>query len=175
MSDPPRPRAVILDFPRDRLRRDLFAAAPGPGAEADAYYRLGCEIEPRSPERAREAYGRAIALDPAHADASVNLGRLVHEAGDPTAAEAHYRAALAARPADATAAFNLAVALEDQGRHEEAAGAYRRAVAADPLCADAHYNLACLEERLGDRAAAIRHLLAFRRIVGAKVLRREGA
>ena len=33
-------------------------------------------------------------MDPANADACVNLGRLLHEAGDVRAAESHYRAAL---------------------------------------------------------------------------------
>ena len=103
-------------------------------------------------------------LAPAHADAHLNLGCLEHEAGQLASAEAHYRAALAARSDDATARFDLAVALEDQERADEAREAYLACLAGDPACAEAHYNLARLAERSGDRATALRHLLAYRRL-----------
>ena len=40
--------------------------------------------------------GEALAIDPRHADAHVNLGRLLHEAGEAGGAEEHYKSALAA-------------------------------------------------------------------------------
>ena len=79
----------------------------------------------------------------------MNLGRLLHEAGDRARREEHYRLALAARPDDATAVFNLGVALEDLARADEALAAYESAVAIDPENADAHYNAASLYERHG--------------------------
>lgn len=134
-------------------------------ADAAEWFAAACELEPGDPAAAVAAYERTLALDPLHADAHLNLGRLRHEAGDPVAAERHYRAALAARPGDTTAAFDLGVALEDQGRLADAADAYETAIAADPAHADAHYNLALVRERLGDRAAALRHLKDYRRLV----------
>jgi tetratricopeptide (TPR) repeat protein len=131
---------------------------------AEEWYVLGCDLEAPAPLEAREAYARALALDPAHADANVNLGRLLHAAGDAKGAEARYRAALAARPEDATAAFNLGVSLEDQGRWDDALAAYETALAADPRCADAHYNAAGICERLGRRDAALRHLRSYRQM-----------
>lgn len=131
--------------------------------DAEDWYDLGLELEAVTPDEAMEAYRRALALDPRHADAHVNLGRLMHEQGSVIEAEVHYRQALAAAPRHATAAFNLGVALEDLGRLDAALAAYRRAADAD--LADAHYNLARLHERLGHSAAAIRHLKSYRALL----------
>ena len=134
-------------------------------ATADGWYALGSEIEESDPGEARAAYQRALEIDPKHADAHVNLGCLEHEAGRLREAERHYRAALAIRAGDATAAFDLGVALEDLGRLAEARAAYEQALGAEPECADAHYNLARVHDRLGDPAAAIRHLKAYRKLI----------
>jgi len=133
-------------------------------ASAEEWFRRGCELEGIAPEEAAEAYRRALAVDARHADAHVNLGRLVHESGDAESAQAHYRQALASRPGDATAAFNLGVALEDLGRLTEALAAYESSLALDPGNADAHYNAASLCERLAQPANAVRHLKEYRLI-----------
>ena len=140
------------------------AQQEGPEFSADDWYEWGCELEPGSPGEAIAAYRRALSLDPAHPDAHVNLGRLLHEAGDAAAAEPHYAAALAARPDDGTAAFNLGVALEDMGRLPEALLAYQKAVRIDPENADAHFNAATLAEKLGRPAEALRHLRTYRKL-----------
>jgi len=132
---------------------------------AEDWYDLACELEPASVEEAKEAYERALEADPDHADAHVNLGRLLHEEGAPAAAEQHYRAALIAYPEHETAAFNLGVALEDLGRVDDAVHAYRTALAFDPDNADAHYNLAGIYERRGEKQAALRHLKAYRALI----------
>jgi len=148
------------------LARQAAASArrADPEPDADEWYELGCELEVSSPEEARDAYRRAIELAPGHAEAHLNLGRLLHEAGHAAAAEAHYRLALATKPQDGTAAFNLGVALEDLGRSADAVVAYEQALASDPSCADAHYNLGCLLEKMGRRTAALRHLKTYRRL-----------
>ncbi len=132
---------------------------------ADDLYHIAGSLEETDPVHAAHTYRQALALDPAHADAHVNLGRLLHEAGELAEAEVHYRATLAVRPDDATAAFNLAVAIQDQGRDDEALQQYERAVAIDGKNADAHYNAARLYEKLGKYTAAIRHLRAYRELV----------
>jgi tetratricopeptide (TPR) repeat protein len=132
--------------------------------DAEQWFKLGCDLEASQPPRAREAYLRAVQLNPVHPDAHINLGRLLHEAKDAAGAERHYRAALEARPRDATAAFNLGTALEDLRRYPDAIGAYARAIEADPGCADAYFNLARLYERAGRRAEAFRHLRAYKQL-----------
>jgi DNA-binding transcriptional MerR regulator len=145
-------------------RGDREARQESPEFSADDWFEWGCELEPGSPEEAISAYHRALELDPAHADAHVNLGRLLHEAGDPAAAEPHYEAALASRPDDGTAAFNLGVALEDQRKLPEARLAYLKATRLDPDNADAHFNVARLAEKLGRPSEALQHLQTYRKL-----------
>lgn len=165
---------ILLDFSIDDLAR---LAAPMSTPEFDAgrqdeggmsaadWYELGCELESFSPENAREAYEAALQLDPDHADAHVNLGRLLHEQGEIGRAEEHYRQALAVRAHDITALYNLGVALEDQARLREARNAYREVLLGDPDHADAHFNLAGVLERTGRKSEAVRHLKAYRELI----------
>lgn len=134
------------------------------GRGADDWYAWGVELEESSPARAEEAYRKAIAADEGHAEAHLNLGCLLHEAGKAAAAVEEFGRALAADPRNALAAFNLGVALQDLRRPEEAVAAYERALALDPSFADAHYNLGRLHERQGRRAPALRHLAAYRKL-----------
>jgi tetratricopeptide (TPR) repeat protein len=139
---------------RDGRRTEPLSAA--------GWYDLGFDLEACAPDEAREAYHHALAMDSRHADAHVNLGRLLQEAGLRLEAVWHYRSALKTRPGHATASFNLGTALEELGRPAEAMAAYRRAVEADAEFADAHFNLSRLYERAGKRAAALRHLRTYK-------------
>lgn len=141
------------------------ARAEGDARDAEGFYEWACDLEDGAPEQARQAYLRALALDPRHYGANLNLGRLLHELGDRAGAENHYRRALAARPDDAGALFNIGVALEDQGRREDALAAYEACLASDPSHADAHHNAGRLCEELGRRELALRHLGASRRLL----------
>src|SRR6266702_744763 len=131
---------------------------------AQDWYDLGLELEVAAPAEARDAYRRALELDAHHADAHVNLGRLLHEQGLVEEAERHYRLALREAPDHATAAYDLGIALEDLGRPADAIEAYRAALVTDPRLADAHYNIARLYEKVGKKAAALRHLSSYKRL-----------
>lgn len=135
---------------------------------ADHWYDLGIDLETGAPAEARDAYERALGLDPRHADAHVNLGRLLYEANEVVDAVEHYRKALALKRNHPTAAFNLGIALEDLGRANDAIDAYRRALESDPFFADAHFNLAKLYEKAGKRTAAFRHLKSYKELTQPK-------
>ncbi len=162
---------LVLDFDVARLaqraaplaRRQAAAArAVEDDFDADDWFELGLELEVSAPEEARDAYRRTLELDPHHADAHVNLGRLLVESDRAEEAETHFRAVVAEHPDHATAWFNLGIALEDRRRPSDAVKAYEQAIAADRRLADAYFNLARLYEQAGKRAAALRNLSKYR-------------
>lgn len=152
----------LLDF-QQPVRAATWLKAPAQ-RDADSLFARGVALEQEDSPDAVASYTEALAVNPLHADAHVNLGRLLHQRGRHKEAEAHYVAALVARPADVTAHFNLAVVLDDQGRIDDAIARYRETLELDPTCVDAYFNLARLYERKGEKIAAIRHLKDYRRL-----------
>jgi tetratricopeptide (TPR) repeat protein len=156
--DPPQ---VVGD---DDLPLSMLRSRPAPqpdeltAPDVNEIYEIGCNIDEADPAQAEASYRQVLMEAPEHADAHINLGRILHERGDLRAAEAHYRRALTIRPGDATALFNLGVALEDQGLNEPALEAYAKAIESDGRNADAHYNAARLYDLAGDYTSALRHL-----------------
>ena len=171
----PKSGQVHLDFSVSELIEEVEKVEPITRAKgsrpasvelsADEWYDLALDLEPVATDRATSAYQRALALNPGHVRAHLNLGRLQHEAGDVASAEGHYRQALAASPESPTAAFNLGVALEDLGRVDEAIQAYERALRSEPDLSSAHYNLSRLYEAQGRSKEALRHLADYKRLV----------
>lgn len=167
---------VILDFAVADLAsraapfaRRVFEEGSEDGDLApDDWYNLAYDLEAVSTAEAKQAYGRAVELDPGHAEAHLNLGRLLHEEGALSEAEGHYNQALAASPDSAVAWYNLGVVREDQGLQREARTAYEQAVRLDAGMASAHYNLSRLYEGEGATAEAIRHLSEYRRLTRMK-------
>lgn len=146
-------------------RRALDEDGRDEGMTADDWYDSALDLEPISPDDAMEAYRRALELEPSHADAHLNLGRLLHEAGRVGEAEGHYREAATADPRSARAFFNLGVALEDQGSPVGSRQAYEAALRLDPELAVAHFNLSRLLEAEGDETGALAHLARYKRIL----------
>jgi tetratricopeptide (TPR) repeat protein len=134
--------------------------------QAERWYQEGCELESSNPGAAVAAYRRALELEPEHADALINLGRLLHEARRLEEAEGCYRRVLQINPASAVAHFNLGVVSEDRGCRESAIEAYRQAVECDPGLKEAHFNLARLYEQVGSTQLALQHLNTYRRLAG---------
>ena len=135
---------------------------------AQDWFARGIAAERDSAADAVHAYREAIAADPTHLDARINLGRLLHEAGELTEAEQVYRAALKTGGLDPVLLFNLAVLLDDMQRKPEAMEIYAMALKRDPNLADCHYNMALLCHELGRPQEAIRHLSQYRRLTRAR-------
>jgi tetratricopeptide (TPR) repeat protein len=160
---------MLLDLsaqPSGASERVLDAAEDSIGS-ADGWYNTALDLEGSDRARALAAYRSALVLDPDHADAHLNLGRLLHEDGDLEAAEGHYRAAAVADPESGRARFNLGVLAEDQDRPEDAIAAYREALRLDERLAPAHFNLSRLHEARGAEGEALAHLLAYKRLISS--------
>ncbi len=158
------PEASIIPLTSEKSTPPASAPAP----PVPELYQQAMALEATAPEQARALYATILEREPDCVDAHVNLGRLLHEAGDVYAALLHYRTALVRRPTEATAAFNAGVALEDLGANADAIAAYLRAIEFDPHNADAHYNVARLFEQTGQPDLAVRHLLLYRQLLKAK-------
>jgi len=156
---------IIEPGGRGRGSPPTTAAQPIPADAQEALYLAACELEEQDPAAAIEAYARCLAVNPAHPQAALNCGRLLHMAGRLQEAERLYRSV---RQQDCLLLFNLGVLLEDLGREAQAVVTYREALEADPTLADAHFNLARLFERADRPRDALRHLLAYRRLTAGR-------
>jgi len=153
----------LLAFEGDPAAGSLSVVERKP--EATDWFAAAVALEGRDADGALRAYRQAVAADPQHVEARINMGLLLHEAGRLREAELVYREAIKACGARGVLLFNLAVLLEDMGRKLDAMRAYELAVRVDPGLADAHYNLALLFEGSGRPKDAIRHMAQYRRLV----------
>jgi|GEM_PF-3215284 len=139
--------------------------------DPDAWYSLGHTLSKRASEgtadhfpdaslreTARQAYTKALELNPGHARAWNNLGVVQDELGESEAAIASFKMAVRVRNDFALAWLNLGSACINTRRYEEAAQALRCGLAQAPDEARSWARLAFCEEKLGNRDSAIRHL-----------------
>jgi DNA-binding transcriptional MerR regulator len=163
---------LVLDFAR-RVAGGALAAIParavgsdrgGAGAPSAAmgalgWFEIGCRLDSERETwgEAIQAYQRALALDPDHADSHCNLGSIYYNQGRRGPARDCFERALAIDPGHVEGNLNLATMLEEEERDEAALRHYQRALDSDPLYADAHVSAALLYEKLGLRRAAHDH------------------
>jgi Tfp pilus assembly protein PilF/peroxiredoxin len=118
---------------------------------AIAFYNLGTlSMKSGQPAEARQAFERALSLQPDHAEASNSLGALLAQSGDVPGAIARFRAALATRPAFADALNNLGYALFQSEQDQQAYELYQKALAAQPEFPEALNNLGIFFGQGGD-------------------------
>lgn len=153
--------AELADNVANLAHRNLIIAREGDDLDSDEWYNLGLDLEEVDPNRAPEAYRKAIELNPANADAHVNLGRLMQLKGNLKQAKRHYERALEAVANHQLAYYNLGTVFDELDQVDQAADFYRRA----PGVPDAHYNLARIFELKGDELAAQRHMKSYRALL----------
>jgi tetratricopeptide (TPR) repeat protein len=109
----------------------------------------------RGPAEAVGGYRQALAIDPDHPGALINLGAALRDLRDFDGAVAAFEDAIARSPDPHPAYLALAGTLVAAGRPGEAAEAYRAAVALAPDEADARSGLALALLNAGDPEAAL--------------------
>ncbi|MFZ1941195.1 MAG: tetratricopeptide repeat protein [Terracidiphilus sp.] len=112
------------------LYREAIDSDPG---EAILYYKLSRALDKLSDQVAeKSALERAIALNPALAEAQNQMGYLVVHAGDTEGAESYFRAAVQASPSYVSAWINLAATLAAEEKWSDARQAVNQALQVDP-------------------------------------------
>ena len=146
------------------LERKGSAAGP----DGAAWFERGAALEATDAAGAEAAYRHALALAPDLAEAYLNLGAMLSEAGRFADLLALSEQALTRCAERCTGRplihFNHGVALDHLERHDAAIASYEQSLALDATLADAHYNLGRLREQLGDARGALRHFSAYRRL-----------
>lgn len=127
------------DAPRTEFQGDLFrdrgryvaAIRAYEGAEpktASLYNKLGIAYEHmRMNDPAREAFRKALQLNPSLPEVYNNLGTLAHSQGDRKKAEKFYQRSIKLNPASADAQKNLGTLYYAWGKYRKGEEAYRRA------------------------------------------------
>jgi tetratricopeptide (TPR) repeat protein len=164
----------LLDFEVAPIQGDVTFLDAAPQSQrsreqqAEEWFALAEHLMGTDVVGAEQAYRKALELAPSpHYDAYTNLGVLLCEA-ETRCEEALsvFDKALQHFPDDALLHFNRAVVLEELKQYDAAVDAYEKCIGLDPTHADAHFNLARLSEIRGDKQGLVRHLSAYRRLVG---------
>jgi tetratricopeptide (TPR) repeat protein len=177
---------LLLNFDQVELKKLLeFRGKDDPHAErrrraeAERWFQRGLDLEQTAAplEEVREAYNKALELDPKSAGALVNLGTLHFNARKWKEAEQFYRRAIEVDPDYALAQFDLANLYDERGDRTKALEHYGAALRLSPNYADAHYNLALLYQGANEPMKAVRHWTAYLKLDGssqwANIARRE--
>jgi tetratricopeptide (TPR) repeat protein len=151
---------LVMDFDTAQPPADVQALS----ADERDWFAEAAALEAQDPAAAMDTYRRAIAEDPEHVPALLNLSALLCEQGHCDDAVTLLAEALTRMPDDPELYFNHGIALEDQQRFDEAIAAYDQCVLLQPDLADAHFNLARLHEREGRPHRALRHFHEYRRL-----------
>jgi tetratricopeptide (TPR) repeat protein len=177
---------LLLNFDQVELKRLLEFRVKDNGnadrqrrAEAERWFQRGLELEQSAAplEEIREAYDKALELDPKSAGALVNLGTLYFNARKWKEAEQFYVRAIEVDPDYALAQFDLANLYDERGDRAKAVEHYGAALRLSPSYADAHYNLALLYQGSNQTMKAVHHWTAYLKLDGssqwANIARRE--
>lgn len=163
---------LLFDFDAAELKktiRTMTAPAAKVSGEAlrlkqaEYYFECGLALEESEapPQKAIEAYRKAVEFNPHAAGALVNLGTIYYRLHDHEQAEKYYRQAIEADPQYPLARFNLGNLFDEEGDLEQAEKYYRSALDLNSQYADAHFNLALLCEKKGENLRAVQHWKAY--------------
>ncbi len=159
---------LLFDFdaseiPAVRTMTVKAESQPNAEQEAEEWFQRGLALEETGApgDQAREAYRKAVEINPNAAGALVNLGTIAFRARKLREAVSYYERAIKADPRYPLAHFNMGNVFDEMGKTEIARGHYENALALNPDYADAHFNLALIAERNSDNLRALKHWKAY--------------
>ncbi|MFC1525239.1 tetratricopeptide repeat protein [Candidatus Latescibacterota bacterium] len=130
-----------------------------PYARSYAWETLGGYYGIRNePERAFDAYRRALDADPGNPRRWNAVGARYCDSGRPQTAIEHLETAIALRPSYAEAYFNMGKAYACLGEHHRAITHYEKAIALRPDYPEAYSSAGMAHYRLGNHGTAIERL-----------------
>jgi Flp pilus assembly protein TadD len=141
----------LLDQGLDSAAVVAFERAAQGSPTASTLYRLGTLlVKSGETTKARDAFERALAMQPDLSEASNDLGTLLAQSGDLPSAIEKFRAALATTPDYPDALNNLGYALLLTGRPQDARELYEKALKLQPDFPEALNNLGLIHGREGE-------------------------
>jgi tetratricopeptide (TPR) repeat protein len=113
------------------------------------------EFADRHFDGAEQLFTQALARDPTHQTAYVQLRNIYVKQGKFGAALHVLGSALMLKPRDARTLFNLGLAHNGLGQHEQAVAAFKKSLELAPSSEAAQYNLGTLLLKVGDVRGAL--------------------
>jgi len=142
----------VADWRDERsLWADVAEKSPN---KARSWLGLGQTYINDDPDKARDAFGKGLLLDPQNADLHANLGVVLMTQHRPDEALAHFRRSMASSDEAADVWNNVGAALYMMNDFDGAAAGYRSALKLDPCYYEARRNLVSLQSRRGEVQAA---------------------
>lgn len=117
--------------------------------QAQAWFILGSSQLSDTPEEALQCFGRALEINPRHADTLAKLGMLEHSRGNLALAQEYYQKSIKVNPNEPVRVFNLGVILMEMGKAREAEYHFRNAIKLKPDYTKAYINLGYLLRTTG--------------------------
>ena len=139
-----RPSRVGCTAPR-RLRRAYWAGRRHARVDRDG--RLALREQDIYYEEARDAFQKAVAIEPNSAYAHNNLATMYSLTGDYNSAIGEFKTAISYSPQMASAHYGLGLALMNTKHYRESIPSFRRALALNPSLVDAHNKLELAQKK----------------------------
>ncbi|MCP1772791.1 putative O-linked N-acetylglucosamine transferase (SPINDLY family) [Neisseria perflava] len=139
---------LLMQAKRHPEAEAVFCRIPNYAGNAAVLTNLGyAALQQKHYDQAADYFRKALAVNPQHVTALLNMGVLSGETGDRAAAVDYYERALAVSPQNTQALFNLAVSAKERDLRE-ACDYYRRLLDIDPTHTNALGNWAFFQNYL---------------------------
>jgi tetratricopeptide (TPR) repeat protein len=144
---------LLIEFAEFKPRGQILSLhhAPEPARTAEEWYQLGYEFDtdPKTHDKAIEAYENALTLQPNYVEAMINLANIYYARRELERGRQLLERAAQLDPDNHMIHYNLGNIYDDAGQMDKALRSYRKALEFFPEYEPALFNLALVYEKLG--------------------------